>query len=466
MIEKLISEVTEYDFKVSLEEEKPKSWLKSISAFANGIGGTLFFGVSNDAVLVGLADAQHTADKISEFIRARISPLPNYVMKAIDENGKHILCVTVNSGRNTPYYYVHENTREAYIRSGNGTIIAPEHVLNELILKGQNKTHDASVTSFKKDEHSFTLMEATYLQRAGLKFEPRDYASFGLIDENGMLTVAGALLADQHIVYNSRVFCTRWNGLKKGAIFDDAIDDKEFEGNLIQLLNNSCEFIKNNSKVRFKKEERYRVDKPDYAERAVTEAMVNALIHRQYTQQGTEIHIDMYDDRVEITSPGGMFEGGDIQNKDIDEIISARRNPVIADLFHRMRFMERRGSGLQKIVAETAKLPGYTDEFRPQFISTEATFKVILKNINYTENDGINDGINEKNDGINDGIKLNSTQKKIIELLRQNSEYTIELLSEMVGVKHRAIERNLKALKDAGIIERVGARKDGKWIVK
>ena len=109
--------------------------------------------------------------------------------------------------------------------------------------------------------------------------------------------------------------------------------------------------------------DRYRVDKPDYAERAVTEALVNALIHRDYIVLGSEVHIDMYDDRVEITSPGGMFGGGSIQEYDIYSIRSMRRNPVIADLFHRMKYMERRGSGLRKIVSETEKLPGYTEAY-------------------------------------------------------------------------------------------------------
>ena len=147
-------------------------------------------------------------------------------------------------------------------------------------------------------------------------------------------------MTDQHTVYNSRMFCTRWNGLEKGSIFDDALDDKEYEGNLIYLLNSGSEFIRNNSKVRFVKKAQYRVDKPDYAERAVTEALVNALIHRDYIVLGSEIHIDMFDDRVEITSPGGMFGGGSIQEYDIYSIRSMRRNPVIADLFHRMKYMD------------------------------------------------------------------------------------------------------------------------------
>lgn len=95
------------------------------------------------------------------------------------------------------------------------------------------------------------------------------------------------------------------------------------------------------SKVRFEKKAQYRVDKPDYSERAVTEALVNALIHRDYLVMGSEVHIDMYDDRLEIYFPGGMYRGKPIQECGLDEIDSVRRNPVIADLFHRMKFMER-----------------------------------------------------------------------------------------------------------------------------
>ena len=110
---------------------------------------------------------------------------------------------------------------------------------------------------------------------------------------------------------------------------------------------------------------------------------MNALIHRDYIVLGSKVHIDMFDDRVEITSPGGMFGGGSIQEYDIYAIRSMRRNPVIADLFHRMKYMERRGSGLRKIVNETEKLPGYTETCKPEFFSTATDFRVILKNVNY-----------------------------------------------------------------------------------
>ena len=383
MLDRLIAEATDIDFKVALEVKKPKSWLKSVSAFANGIGGVLLFGVDDDRQIIGLDHTQEDAEAISRLIKERITPLPQFVLRGLQEKGKALLSLEVAAGRSTPYYYKADGVTEAYIRVGNESIPAPDYVLNELILKGTNRSFDALVTDERREDYSFTLLEATYRERTGLCFEPSDYFSFGLTDKDGFLTNAGRLLADQHIVYNSRIFCTRWNGLEKGSIFDDALDDKEFEGNLIYLLQNGSDFIRNNSKVRFEKKAQYRVDKPDYADRAVTEALVNALIHRDYIVRGSEIHIDMYDDRLEIQSPGGMFEGKPIQDCNINTVGSVRRNPVIADLFHRMRYMERRGSGLRKIISETEKLPGYTEELRPEFHSTATDFRVVLKNVNY-----------------------------------------------------------------------------------
>ncbi len=384
MIDRLIAEATECDFKVALEVKKPKSWLKSVSAFANGIGGTLIFGISDDREIIGLDNAQSDAEAISRLIKERISPLPEFALKPIQEQGKNLLVLTVSSGTATPYYYRADGIREAYIRIGNESTVVPDFMLGELILKGSNRTFDTLISDSKKTDYSFTLLEATYLDRTKIHFEPNDYISFGLSNKEGFLTNAGRLLTDQHIVYNSRIFCTRWNGLSKGSIFDDAVDDKEFEGNLIYLLNSALEFVRNNSKVRFEKKATYRVDKPDYSERAVTEALVNALIHRDYLVMGSEIHVDMYDDRLEIYSPGGMYRGKPIQECGLDEISSVRRNPVIADLFHRMKFMERRGSGIKKIIDETASLPGYNSDYMPSFHSTHSSFFVRLQNMNYS----------------------------------------------------------------------------------
>ena len=445
MMERLIAESTDCDFKVMLETKKPKSWLKSISAFANGIGGILFFGVRDNREVAGLTDIQSDAESISRLIKERITPLPQFVLTPVREQGKELLALSVTAGRSTPYYYKADDVMEAYIRVGNETVVAPDYVVNELILKGTNRSFDALISGVHMDEHSFTLLEATYRERTGIPFSTADYVSFGLADREGNLTNAGRLLTDQHIVFNSRIFCTRWNGLEKGSVFDDALDDKEYEGNLIYLLQSGCDFVRNNSKVRFTKAARYRVDKPDYAERAVTEAIVNALIHRDYIVLGSEIHIDMYDDRMEIQSPGGMYEGRPVQECDIESIGSVRRNPVIADLFHRMKYMERRGSGLKKIINETEKLPGYIKEQKPEFYSTPSDFRVVLKNVNY----------NLHTCTVQDSVQV-VQDKRIMGLLEFcSTERSRQEMQEFMGIASREYFRKkiLRPLLDAGQIK-------------
>lgn len=176
--------------------------------------------------------------------------------------------------------------------------------------------------------------------------------SFGLVAEDGFLTNAGALFADDSPIRNSRLFCTRWNGLDKAPGLTDALDDKEFSSSLISLLQDGQDFIKNNTKKRWRKTGNGREEMPEYPEQAVFECLVNALIHRDYLALGGEVHIDIFDDRMEIYSPGGMIDGSLVQELDIDNIPSQKRNPIIADLFSIMHFMERRGSGFKKIIAD------------------------------------------------------------------------------------------------------------------
>ena len=461
MLNRLIIEATDCDFKIALEKENPKSWLKSVSAFANGIGGTLFFGVANENSVVGLDDAQSDAEFISANIKARISPVPEFILTPYIEKNDTVLVLEVKSGRNTPYYYVHHGTKTAYVRFGNESNPAPDYILTELILKGTNQTYDAIATHFLKADYSFTLLEATYRERTGIRWEERNYESFGLVTDNGYLTRAGSLQTDQYIVYNSRIFCTRWNGLNKGSIFDDALDDREYEGSLIHLLKNGCDFIKIHSTKGFKKVSMGRIDKYDYAERAVEEALVNALIHRDYITQGTEVHIDIYDDRLEISSPGGVYKGSAIQNQDINNVKSERRNPILADLFNRMRYMERRGSGLQKIVSETEKLYGYRDELKPVFYS-DTQFTVKLYNVNYNANEQASGGINGGlSDGLNGGKSV-----QVLNIIKDNPKVTINDINKLSGISVRTIERIISNLKNDEIIKRVGSKKTGYWEVK
>ena len=177
MIEKLISECSDYDFKEELEEKKPRSWLKSVSAFANGVGGSLFFGVANDHSIIGLSDIQHVSDKVSEGINQRIEPKPVYFLIPLKEEGKDILQLKVNPGQSTPYYYKADGVCVAYVRSGDESIEAPVSLLSELILRGSNRTFDSVVTGHLKKDFSFAYLQAKFLQQTGTRFEERDFVS-------------------------------------------------------------------------------------------------------------------------------------------------------------------------------------------------------------------------------------------------------------------------------------------------
>lgn len=381
MLFQLISECTDYDFKVTPEMNKPKSWLKSVSAFANTIGGTLFFGVDNDKRLVGLDDPQKVSDQISERINARIKPTPIYVLTPYQENGKVFLAVKVYPGIATPYYYDADGVKEAYVRSGNESIPAPNHILNELILKGTNQTYDSVKTRLKKSDYSFTFFEATFLEKTNTRITDADYRSFNLTDADGYLTNAGALLADQTIFRHSRIFCTRWNGLDKTSTLGEALDDKEIEGGLVNQLYAAMDFVRSNTKKKWRKSGMVRVEEPEYDEEAVREAIVNGIIHREYTRLGAEVCVDIYDDRIEVTSPGSMFSGEHIE-KTVDRVVaSERRNPVIADIFARMKFMERRGSGLKKMTGRTNAL-FHDGQNHVTFYSDNNYFRVTIGNAN------------------------------------------------------------------------------------
>ena len=378
-LETLIAECTAYDFKVMLEEKKPKSWLKSVSAFANGLGGSLFFGIDNDVVVRGLDDVQHVCEAISSKIRDYIDPLPGVEMVPHDINGLHVLQLKVNAGHYTPYYYVGDGQRIAFVRIGDESLPATAEQMVRLVLKGSNKTFDSLQTDYKIEDYAFTILANSFKNRTKQEWDKKYLMSFGLVTGTGNLTNAGALFADDCSLSQSRLYCTRWNGLEK----TDAINDSEFKGNILLLLREAMNFVKSNTKRGWEKMPDGRKNKPEYAERAVLEALVNHFIHRDYTVMGGEVHLDIYDDRLTITSPGGMYNGQQVQDLPIEEISSDRRNPILADVMAQLDYMEKRGSGLRRICNETRALDGYRDELKPVFKSTTSQFMTIIYSVEY-----------------------------------------------------------------------------------
>ena len=211
-------ENTNIDFKEKVEYQKPKSWLKSVSAFANTNGGVLLFGIrDNDKKEVGLVNVVKDSEKVSELINAKITPLPRYELKNFKKNNLDFLEIKVGDGPRTPYYLISDGRKEAYIRAGNESIPAPKYILDNLILKGQNTTFDELPSMYGLSDVSFTLLNATLKHETGKEInQNKDYISLELTTNENKVTNAGLLLSDQGLLTQSRIFCTRWKGLVKG----------------------------------------------------------------------------------------------------------------------------------------------------------------------------------------------------------------------------------------------------------
>ena len=234
-ITKLIGETTEYDKKQMLEEHKPKSWLKSVSAFANGEGGVLIFGIVDNGEIVGLENAQHDAEIISEQIKTKMDPVPEVNLKFHQtERGKTLILLFVKKGDETPYFYCGDGSRIAFVRIGNESVQADALILKRLVLKGYNRSFDSLPSEYKFDRMAFTKLKSICYQRTHTDFLDSDYESWGLTDAEGHLTNAGALLADECPIRYSRVFCTRWNGKGKAGGLIDALDDAEYR-NILEV---------------------------------------------------------------------------------------------------------------------------------------------------------------------------------------------------------------------------------------
>lgn len=251
----------------------------------------------------------------------------------------------------------------------------------------------------------------------------------------------------------------------------------------------------------------YRLNLPDYSDRAIFEGLVNHLIHRDYTVMGGEVHIDIYDDRVELVSPGAMPDGTQIQDRDIYNVPSIRRNPVIADMFTQLDYMEKRGSGLRKMRELTEKLPNFLPGKEPLYKTEASSFFTTFYNLNWGENGRIsveevadrvnstlkkypvNGGASEKKFGVNEkssekrfgvnaerfGVNEKSSEKRFgvkgeeaSKRVSRTGQKIIDLVisdpsSVKIGVSKRAVEKNIKELRERGILVHEGSDKAGYW---
>ena len=225
----------------------------------------------------------------------------------------------------------------------------------------------------------------------------------------------------------------------------DALDDAEYSGSVISLIDNGEAFIKRNTKMMWRKTANSREEMPEYVERSYHEALINALAHRDYLVNGSEVHIDIYDDRMEIYSPGGMPDGSLIQERDPLTVPSTRRNPVLADVFNRLGYMERKGSGFGKIISGYEFQVNYDNSKKPSFRSDRYQFTVVMPNLNYD---------------VTQDVTQDEMDLQIINLIQQDPKISTEKMALALGVSTRTIKRHIKEMDH---VQYIGRGFSGHW---
>ena len=174
-----IGEATAYDKKQMLKVRRPKSWLKSVSAFANGEDGILIFDISDDGQIIGLVDAEGDAEEISEEIKSKLDPVPAVRLELKEADGKKLVLLHVYPGQETPYYYIGDKQRLAFVRIGNESVVADRIQLKSLVLKGAGRTYDSLPSNYRFEDMAFTKLKSVHHKRLQRSFEDSEFVSWG-----------------------------------------------------------------------------------------------------------------------------------------------------------------------------------------------------------------------------------------------------------------------------------------------
>ena len=444
--------------------EYKESWhdncLAWICGYANANGGAIYFGIDDKTKQpIGLKNAKKLMEDIPNKIRNALGVVAD--VSLLNKSGKDVIMVKVKTSKFPVCYH-----GEYHYRTGSVKMQLTGVALTEFLLSKSGMEWDAMPTlgGFKKEGHAFTGLIAKYSKVCQITMSEDDFVSFGLALPDGRLTNTGALFADDCPLIHSRVFCTRWNGCDMTSGYMDANDNQEYCAGLLSMLKYAEDFVRVNSRHSWHKLPTSRIDFVEYPERAVHEALVNAFIHRSYIITGSEVHVDVFDDRLEITSPGGMPSEKKIEDYDVHRIPSVRRNKLLADMCERLRLMERRGSGFKKIFEDYEKVWVNIGNRKPILESHSSYFRITLPNLLYGFT---NEQLIAQKPILLPTLKktappaikpsetlLNEVQRKVIKAL-DGKVLSISQLASEIGIKSSSHIRktHLRMLIDMGLIE-------------
>lgn len=365
---------------VEYKESWHEKYLEWICGYANAKGGTLYVGIEDGTKRpVGLKNPNKLMEDIPNTIRNTMGIVADVAL--LKKSGKDVIRVKVKPSAFPVSYH-----GGFHYRTGSVKMQLTGPALTQFLMEKSGQEWDAvpSLGGFKVKDFTLIALKNAYRKAKGRALTGDDLVSFGLATETGILTNTGALLADECPIAHSRIFCTRWNGLDMTAGVMDAADDQEFSGGLLQLLKYGEDFVRLHSRRAWHKRPTDRVNFYEYPMRSITEMLINGLIHRSYLEYGSEVHVDMFDDRIEITSPGGMPGERRVQDyPNARRIPSKRRNKTLSDVFERIDLMERKGSGFKKLFEDYERIAVNPGRRLPQLESEVDYFRVTLPNLLY-----------------------------------------------------------------------------------
>ncbi len=345
---------------------------KTVIAFANTQGGKLYIGVDDQGNSVGVDDVDQTilrvANAVRESIRPDVTPFVKY--EVIEIEGKAVLEVEVQRGSSSPYYLAGKGIRPegVFVRQGASTVPASEFA----ILKMIKETDGESYEKIRSLNQQLTFIEAEKeFQVRGVDFGDNQRITLGLLNEDRMYCNLALLLSDQ---CQHSIKLAYFEGVEK-SVFKDR---HEFTGSLLKQLNDVYAVIDQYNRTRAEFEGLHRLDVRDYPVTAIREALLNAVVHRDYSYSGSTL-VSVFEDRMEFVSVGGLVKG--ISKDDILLGVSVARNERLANIFYRLKLIEAYGTGIPRIIESYGQYAA-----RPQIDISNNAFKVVLPNVNCHNN--------------------------------------------------------------------------------
>lgn len=397
---------------------------KEIIAFANSNGGKLYIGVQDDGTVIGVDNPDEVALQISNMVRDAIKPDLTMFLhyQTVNEQAKQIVMVEVQQGTNRPYYIAKKGLRPegVYVRQGYSSSPATQAAIRMMI-----KETDGDIFEEMRSLNQNLTFESAMKEfsKRNIPFGKPQMKTLGIVTQDGIYTNLGLLLSDQ-CVHTIKV--AAFEGVNKD-IFKDR---KEFSGSLFKQMDEVYEYIDFRNQIHSTFNKLYRVDQRDYPETAIREALLNLLVHREYSFRASTF-ISLYKDRIEFTSIGGLVRGVNIE--DIMMGISVCRNMKLANVFYRLELIEAYGTGIGKIMDAYCG-----SEKKPTIETTDNAFKITLPNLNIP--------IEEKEQSTN-RRRINMNPEDIILNLSQNQDtFTRKDVEKATGSSQATCVRLLKQM--------------------